>query len=61
MDASEAGRILSLQRPVRELRCQECGTLIVGLKSRKWCSNRCAMRAWRRLHKQQQEQADVKR
>ena len=50
MDASEAGRILSLRRPTQEMRCQECGAVMVGTRRRKWCSPRCAMRAWRRAH-----------
>ena len=41
---------MNMCRKRLETHCQECGAVIVGVRNRKWCSNRCAMRAWRRAH-----------
>jgi hypothetical protein len=46
--SSEAARALAAQRRRVDAVCEECGDKIAGVVQRRFCSNRCAARAYRR-------------
>jgi hypothetical protein len=47
---AELGRQLAIARRQVEGTCAVCGTPFTGTTKRKYCSNRCAVRAYRRAH-----------
>lgn len=50
--ASEAGRALNAMRRKVQGRCEACGELIIGVKQKKWCGDRCAKRGERQRKRQ---------
>ncbi len=47
-ESSEAARLLASRRPVGTVTCEECGLVFQGTSRRRYCSNTCNVRAWRR-------------
>jgi hypothetical protein len=50
-NSSEAGRLLAAQRRIVLVTCEECGGQFQGTTRRRYCSNACNVRAWRRAHR----------
>jgi hypothetical protein len=47
-DLSEAARLLAARRAVGPVVCEECGIEFKATSRRRYCSNTCNVRAWRR-------------
>jgi hypothetical protein len=50
LDSSEAARLLAARRPIGPVVCEECGKAFEATRRRRYCSNTCNVRAWRRSH-----------
>src|SRR5438093_129339 len=52
-ELSAAARVLAAQRRRAVIRCEECGVEFEATSRRRFCSNTCNVRAWRRHRKEQ--------
>src|SRR3954452_12693905 len=61
LDPSELARQLAARRKLKQVICPICGTQVVGLGRRTYCSEQCAKRAWWRRHRSKaaRQAADV--
>jgi hypothetical protein len=46
LDPSELARQLAARRKPKRVTCPVCGTQVVGIGRQKYCTTRCAKRAW---------------
>ena len=51
LDASDFARQLAARRKLKQVICPVCGTQVVGVGRRTYCSDRCAKLAWWRRHR----------
>jgi endogenous inhibitor of DNA gyrase (YacG/DUF329 family) len=56
-DASELARQLAARRKPKRVTCPVCGTQVVGIGRRTYCSDRCAKLAWWRRHRAKTSEA----
>src|SRR5262249_41066982 len=51
LDSSELARQLAARRKRKQVICPICGTVVVGVGRRTYCSEQCAKLAWWRRHR----------